>query len=92
MVAAMSSEVRRSCSCERCDNGSVGDLVLFDFGATVGGYCSDMTRTFVLGRTVEWQREVHQAVAAAQEAATAVIAPGVAGSSIESKFLSPGES
>lgn len=60
-----------------------GDLVLFDFGATVGGYCSDMTRTFVLGQAAEWQREVHQAVAAAQEAAMAVISAGVAAREVD---------
>ncbi|MDX1389634.1 MAG: M24 family metallopeptidase, partial [Acidobacteriota bacterium] len=54
-----------------------GDLVLFDFGATVDGYCSDMTRTFVLGPAAEWQRDAHQAVAVAQEAATAALAAGV---------------
>jgi len=60
-----------------------GDLVLFDFGATVGGYCSDMTRTFVLGAAADWQRELHQAVAAAQEAAIAVIAAGVAARDVD---------
>lgn len=60
-----------------------GDLVLFDFGATVGGYCSDMTRTFVLGPAAEWQIEVHQAVAAAQDAARAVIAAGVAAREVD---------
>ena len=27
-----------------------GDFLLIDFGAIVGGYCSDVTRTFVIGR------------------------------------------
>jgi len=60
-----------------------GDLVLFDFGATIGGYCSDMTRTFVLGRAADWQRDVHEAVAAAQDAARAVIAAGVAARDVD---------
>lgn len=56
---------------------SRGDLVLFDFGATVDGYCSDMTRTFVLGPAADWQREVHGAVASALETASASIEAGV---------------
>lgn len=45
-----------------------GDFVKIDFGALVGGYHSDMTRTFVLGRAADWQREIYQLVAAAQQA------------------------
>jgi Xaa-Pro aminopeptidase len=52
-----------------------GDLVLLDFGADFGGYCSDLTRTFVLGAPERWQREAHRAVREAcrrgVEAATA---------------------
>lgn len=44
-----------------------GDFVKIDFGALVGGYPSDMTRTFVLG-TAPWQREVYALVAEAQRA------------------------
>jgi Xaa-Pro aminopeptidase len=54
-----------------------GDLVLFDFGATVDGYCCDMTRTVVLGSPADWQVHIHAAVRQAQEAASAVIAAGV---------------
>ena len=47
---------------------SAGDFVKIDFGALVAGYHSDMTRTFVLGPAAEWQRELYQLVAAAQQA------------------------
>lgn len=43
-----------------------GDLVTFDFGASSGGYHSDMTRTFVLGKPADWQREVYAVVHEAQ--------------------------
>jgi Xaa-Pro aminopeptidase len=33
-----------------------GDFLLLDFGAIVGGYCADVTRTVVLGRADERQR------------------------------------
>ena len=48
-----------------------GDLLLIDFGAEVGGYHADETRTFVLGEPADWQREIHSVVAEAQEAGRA---------------------
>ncbi|GAA0903826.1 Xaa-Pro peptidase family protein [Pseudonocardia zijingensis] len=53
-----------------------GDLVKIDFGALVDGYHSDMTRTVVLGRPADWQREMHALVAEAQAAGRAALAPG----------------
>ncbi|MFL6119377.1 M24 family metallopeptidase [Actinophytocola sp.] len=54
-----------------------GDLVKLDFGALVDGYHSDMTRTLVLGRPADWQRELYDLVAAAQAAGRAALRPGV---------------
>ena len=54
-----------------------GDFLKLDFGALVDGYHSDMTRTLVLGRAADWQRELYALVAAAQRAGTAALAPGV---------------
>ena len=45
-----------------------GDLLLIDFGAAVGGYHADETRTFVVGGAADWQREIHAIVAEAQAA------------------------
>ena len=53
-----------------------GDFVKIDFGALVAGYHSDMTRTFVLGRAEEWQREIYELVASAQRAGREALAPG----------------
>lgn len=53
-----------------------GDFVKIDFGAVVGGYHSDMTRTFVLGHAADWQREIYELVADAQAAGRAALAPG----------------
>lgn len=55
---------------------AVGDFVKIDFGALVAGYHSDMTRTFVLGKPAEWQREIYELVAAAQRAGRAALQPG----------------
>lgn len=40
----------------------LGDLITLDFGAEVGGYKSDMTRTVVLGTANEKQREIYSTV------------------------------
>ncbi len=55
-----------------------GDLVIIDFGAKIDGYGSDMTRTYVVGRqaTAE-QRDLYDAVAAAQAAGVHVVKAGV---------------
>jgi Xaa-Pro aminopeptidase len=53
-----------------------GDFLKLDFGATVDGYHSDMTRTVVLGEPADWQREVYGLVAAAQAAGRAALAVG----------------
>ncbi|MFR9750209.1 M24 family metallopeptidase [Nocardia sp. 004] len=55
---------------------AAGDFVKLDFGAVVGGYHSDMTRTFVLGAPTDWQREVYALVEAAQRAGCAALRPG----------------
>jgi Xaa-Pro aminopeptidase len=54
-----------------------GDLVLLDFGARVGGYCSDLTRTVVLGVAEEEQVAHYGLVLEAQEAGIAQVAAGV---------------
>jgi Xaa-Pro aminopeptidase len=56
-----------------------GDLITFDFGARVGGYHSDLTRTVVLGQATERQREVYEVVLDAQMAALAALRPGMTG-------------
>lgn len=44
-----------------------GDFVTFDFGATYGGYCSDITRTVVIGEAKEWQKKLYNIVFNAQK-------------------------
>jgi Xaa-Pro aminopeptidase len=56
-----------------------GDFVLLDFGAVYEGYCADVTRTVVVGRASERQRDVYEAVKEANERARSLIAPGMTG-------------
>lgn len=54
-----------------------GDLVLVDFGASVSGYRSDETVTFVFGDPDREQEKVHAIVLEAQKRAINAIRPGV---------------
>jgi Xaa-Pro aminopeptidase len=56
-----------------------GDFLLLDFGATANGYCADVTRTVVVGRASERQREVYEAVRQANEVARAEVRAGMRG-------------
>ena len=56
-----------------------GDLVLLDFGAVTAGYCSDITRTFVLGRASDEQREIYDIVREANARASGAIRVGMTG-------------
>lgn len=56
-----------------------GEFVLLDFGAVADGYCSDITRTVVLGAATAEQREVYGIVQEANARACAAVRPGVRG-------------
>ncbi len=57
-----------------------GEFLLIDFGAQVDGYCADLTRTVVVGgRADARQREVYEAVRAAQLRARREIRAGMTG-------------
>jgi Xaa-Pro aminopeptidase len=62
---------------------AAGDFVKIDFGAQVGGYHSDMTRTFVLKPAAQWQRDIYELVATAQRAGRDALAPGVSLSDVD---------
>ncbi len=56
-----------------------GDFLLMDFGAEVGGYCSDVTRTVVMGRATDEQREIYETVRGANERAAHGVRAGMTG-------------
>ncbi|RZK85755.1 MAG: aminopeptidase P family protein, partial [Rhodococcus sp. (in: high G+C Gram-positive bacteria)] len=60
-----------------------GDFVKLDFGAEVGGYHSDMTRTYVLGQAADWQRDVYALVARSQKAGRDALRPGAEVSAVD---------
>lgn len=52
-------------------------FLTMDFGAKVRGYCSDMTRTVVLGRADEEMKRVYHTVLSAQRAALDELCEGI---------------
>jgi len=60
-----------------------GDLVVLDFGCMVDGYCSDMTRTAIVGKPTAEQRALYALVKDAQEAARQCARSGVPASELD---------
>lgn len=58
---------------------AAGDLVTMDFGALLDGYCSDITRTVMVGTPSEKQREIYEIVLEAQLHTVENIRPGMTG-------------
>jgi Xaa-Pro aminopeptidase len=56
-----------------------GDFVLLDFGAVADGYCSDITRTVVVGKASEDQRHGYDVVREANARASGAIRVGMLG-------------
>jgi len=54
-----------------------GDVVILDFGCRVDGYCSDITRTLVLGEPPARVRELYEVILAAQRKAVEAVRPGL---------------
>lgn len=59
------------------------ELVVFDMGARLDGYCSDGTRTVATGEPGGRAREVYEVVLEAQGAALDALAVGVAGEAVD---------
>ncbi len=55
-----------------------GDILLIDWGASVDGYFSDMTRTFAIGELSDELKKAHALVVAANTAGRKAVAAGVA--------------
>ncbi len=64
-----------------------GDLVLFDMGAVIDGYASDMTRTVVFGEADSEQKKIHDLVLEAQIVALDCISSGMRCSEVYNRSL-----
>ncbi|MHC4875707.1 MAG: M24 family metallopeptidase [Planctomycetota bacterium] len=60
-----------------------GDFVTFDIGARLDGYCSDITRTVVVGPATDRQREVYDHLLKAQVASVEAMKPGASGKAVD---------
>lgn len=61
-----------------------GDIVLFDIGAKLGGYCADMTRTFFFGEPDKKFVDLWQLVLSAQNYVLKFLKEGVTGREADS--------
>jgi Xaa-Pro aminopeptidase len=59
-----------------------GQPIVIDMGALAGGYCSDLTRTTVLGALSPEMRVIYEAVFEAQQTAIEKVEPGMAGPAV----------
>lgn len=60
-----------------------GDFIVMDFGCVYEGYCSDMTRTVVIGEASEKHKEIYEIVREAQERALKGAKVGLKGKEVD---------
>ena len=60
-----------------------GELLLFDIGARVGDYCSDITRVVSVGTSSPRTKEIYDLVLRANLSGIEALVPGASGSSVE---------
>src|SRR5439155_9739380 len=60
-----------------------GDVITLDFGALVGGYHADMTRTVAFGQPPAELRKVHDVVREAQQVGVDAVRAGIPGRDVD---------
>ena len=60
-----------------------GELVVFDMGSELDGYCSDCTRTFATGEPGDEARAVYKLVLSAQQAGLEAVRPTASGKEVD---------
>ena len=60
-----------------------GDVLIMDFGCTVNGYHSDITRTVCVGKATDEAKKIYEIVHAAHMAARAAAKAGIAGQDVD---------
>jgi Xaa-Pro aminopeptidase len=69
---------------------AAGDAVVVDIGGTMpSGYCSDCTRTYVIGEPPPEFAAYYQVLKQAQEAACAAVRPGVSAQAVDAAAREP---
>lgn len=58
-------------------------FVTLDFGVTLKGYCSDMTRTVYIGKPTREERRVYEAVLEAEQAGVAAVQAGTTAGAVD---------
>ena len=66
-----------------------GEVVLFDFGAVVDGYCSDFGRTIPCGEPPDGWEDARRVLLEAQEAGRAAATPGVPAADVNAACRAP---
>lgn len=61
----------------------MGDFLTMDFGCRVNRYCSDMTRSLMVGKATDLQKRVYQTVLEAQQRALEAVKPGITGAELD---------
>jgi len=62
---------------------NAGEPLLFDWGVKLNGYCSDISRTVVIGKPDETFKKVFQTVLDAQRLAIEAVKPGVSSKAVD---------
>ncbi len=62
---------------------AVGEPIIVDWGARLDAYCSDTTRTFILGRADDTFKRVFDTVVKARDMAIAAIVAGAGGTQVD---------
>jgi len=88
IVAAATNSARPHASARDDYALKPGDALLIDFGARVGGFAADITRTFFIGHADDTQQQVYDTVLRANLAGHAIAAPGVTAHGIDDAVTS----
>ena len=62
---------------------NIGEPILFDWGARLNGYCSDITRTLVIGSPDDRFKKIFKTVLDAQNKAINAIKPGISSKAVD---------
>ena len=62
-----------------------GDWILCDFGCTINGFTSDMTRTMVMGKANNRQKKIYSVVLKALQEAKKAVRPGIRACDIDKR-------